>query len=98
MPLAVCRNINGQPKPTAWEVTQLDRTNVKVVGEMEDILIRLSANEKRCQYIDIVVVDIPDGYGLILNRDWLARLKGYFASDWSHLWLPHKGIPNQINK
>ena len=71
-------------------------TNVKVVGEMEDILIRLSASEKICQYIDIVVADIPDGYGLILNRDWSARLKGYFASDWSHLWLPHKGVPNQI--
>ena len=69
---------------------------MKVVGEMEDILIRLSTNEKICQYIDIVVVDILDGYGLILNRDWSARLKGYFSSDWSHLWLPHKGAPNQI--
>ena len=39
MPLAVCENINGQPKPTTWEVTQLDKTNVKVVGEMEDVLI-----------------------------------------------------------
>ena len=79
---------NGQPKPTTWEVTQLDRTNVKVVGEMEDVLIHLFANEKICQYIDIVVADIPDGYGLILNRDWSARLNGYYASDWSHLWLP----------
>ena len=96
MPLAVCKKSNGQPKPTTWEVTQLDRTNVKVVGEMEDILICLSANEKICQYIDIVVADIPDGYGIILNRDWSARLKGFFASDWSHLWLPHKGSPNQI--
>ena len=69
---------------------------MKVVGETENVLIRLSANEKICQYIDIVVADIPDGYGLILNRDWSARLKGYFASDWSHLWLPHKGVPNQI--
>ena len=25
-----------------------------------------------------------------------ARLKGYFASNWSHLWLPLKGTPNQI--
>ena len=90
MPLAFCRNINGQPKPTAWEVTQLDKTNVKVVGEMEDILIRLSANEKICQYIDIVVANIPDGYGIILNRDWSVILKGYFALDWSHLCLPHK--------
>ena len=43
-----------------------------------------------------MVADIPNGYGLILNRDWSARLKGYFASDWSHLWLPNKGVPNQI--
>ena len=69
MPLAVCRNIYGQPKPTAWEVTQLDMTNVKVIGEMENVLIRLSVNEKICQYIDIMVADIPDGYGIIFNRD-----------------------------
>ena len=69
---------------------------MKVVGEMEDVLIRLSANEKIFQYIDIVVADIPDGYGLILNRDWSARLNGYFASDWSHVLLPQKGNPNQI--
>ena len=48
MPLAICKKINGQPKPTTWHVTQLDRTNVKVVGEMEDVLIRLSTNEKIC--------------------------------------------------
>ena len=65
---------------------------MKVVGEMEDVLIRLSANEKICQYIDIVLANIPDGYGLILNQDWSAILNGYFASDWSHLWLPHKRI------
>ena len=67
MPLAVWKKINGQPKPIAWEVTQLDRTSVKVVGEMENVLIRLSANEKICQFIDIVVVEISDGYGIILN-------------------------------
>ena len=69
MPLAVCKKINGQPKTTSWKVNPLDKTNVKVVGEMEDVLIRLSANEKICQYIDIVVAYIPGGYGLILNRD-----------------------------
>ena len=63
---------------------------------MEDVLIRLSTDERVCQYIDIVVVDIPDAYGLVLSRDWSARLDGYFASDWSHLWFPHKGSPNKI--
>ena len=36
MPLLVCKKINGQPKPTTWQVIQLDRTNVKVVKEMDD--------------------------------------------------------------
>ena len=67
MPLTFCKKINGQPKPTSWEVTQLGRTSVKVVGEMENVLIHLSANNKICQFIDILVADIPDGYGLILN-------------------------------
>ena len=28
MPLSVCKKINGQPKPSTWQVIQLDRTNV----------------------------------------------------------------------
>ena len=95
MPLSVYKKINGQPKPSTWQVIQLDRTNVKVIGEMEDVLIRLSSNEKVCQFIDVVVADIPEAYGLVLSRDWSAKLNG-FASDWSHMWIPYKGIPNQI--
>ena len=64
MPLSVCKKINGQPKPSTWQVIQLDRTVVKVIREMEDILIRLSADERVCQYINILVADIPDGYGV----------------------------------
>ena len=74
----------------------MDRTNVKVIGEMEDVLVRLSSNDKVCQFIDIVVADIPEAYGLVLSRDWSAKLSGYFASDSSHLWLPYKGSSNQI--
>ena len=63
---------------------------------MEDVLIRLTSNEKVCQFIDIVVAYIPEAYGLVLSREWSAKLNGYFSSDWSHLWLPYKGILNQI--
>ena len=94
MPLSVCKTINGQPKPSTWQVIELDKIAVKVIGEIEDVLIRLSSNEKVCHFINIVVADIPEAYGLVLSRDWLARLNGYFASDWSHLWFPQKGSPN----
>ena len=69
MPLSVCKRINGQPKPTTGQVVQLDRTVVKVVGEMEDVLISLLVDERVFQFIDIVVENIPDAYGLVLSRD-----------------------------
>ena len=53
MPLSVCKKINGQPKSSTWRVVQLDRTNVKVIGEMEDVLVRLSSNDKVCQVINL---------------------------------------------
>ena len=63
---------------------------------MEDVLIHLSTDERVYQYIDIVVADISDAYGLVLSRDWAEKLEGYFASDWSHVWLPYKGCQSQI--
>ena len=96
MPISICKRINGHPKPSTWRVVQLDRTYVKVMGEMEDVLVRLESNDKVCQVINIMVADIPDAYGLVLSRDWSAKLNGYFTSEWSHLWFPYKGSPNQI--
>lgn len=49
-----------------------------------------------CQVIDILVADIPKFYDLILNRDWSEKFHGYFATDWSHMWLPYNGKPNEI--
>ena len=91
MPLSICKKINGKPTPSSSQIIQLDRTTVKVAEEMKNVLIQLAADEKVCQYIDIMVVDIPEAYGLILSRDWSKKLNGYFATDWSHLWLPYKG-------
>ena len=66
------------------------------MGELKDVMIRLASKSKVHQVIDVIVVDILEAYGLILSRDWLAKLNGYFATVWSHLWLPFKGQPNKI--
>ena len=39
MPLSVCKRINGKPTPSTSKIIQLDRKIVKVVGEMNDVLI-----------------------------------------------------------
>ena len=63
---------------------------------MKDVLVRISCNPSVFQFIDIVVADIPDAYGLFLSRDWSQQLNGFFAIDWSTLWLPKNGKSNQI--
>jgi hypothetical protein len=96
MPWSVCQKINAEVEPSTLKIIQLDRTDVKVIGELKNVLIRLSSNPKVHQVIDIIVVDIPEVYGLFLSRDWSEQLHGYFATDWSHLWLPENGKPNKI--
>jgi hypothetical protein len=96
MPWYVCQKINAKVQPSILKIIHLDRTSVKVIGELKNVLIRLSSNPKVHQVIDIIVVDIPEVYGLFLSRDWPEQLHGYFATDWSHLWLPDNGKPTRI--
>jgi hypothetical protein len=70
MPLSVCQKINVEVQPSSLKIIQLDQTNVKVIGELKNVLVRLSSNPKVHQIIDIIVVDIPEVYGLFLSRDW----------------------------
>ena len=68
------------------------------MGELKAVLIRIALNSKVHQTIGIIVVDIPQAYGVILSRDWLTKLKGDFAINWSHLWSPYKGQANKIKE
>ena len=65
------------------------------MGELKDVMIRLSSNSKVHQVINVILVDILEAYGVILSRDWSEKLNVYFVTNWSHLWLPFKGHPNK---
>lgn len=42
------------------------------------------------------MVDVPKTYGLLLSREWTKFLWGWFSIDFTQLWLPWKGLNNQI--
>lgn len=96
MPLGVCRALGITPADSQKKVTQLDRTEVSVVGELNMIQMQIASDPRIQQVINIQVADIPDAYGLILGRDFTRALNGYVSTDHSHMWLPWKGVPNQI--
>ena len=96
MPLSICKILNAIPLKSDKHVIQLDRTWVKVIGEIKYVMIKIATHPKFVQVIDIIVVDIPEAYGLLLIRDCSGKLKKYFSIDWDHLWLPLKGHMNMI--
>ena len=96
MSYSVCKKLYAEPQICSTRIIQLDKSNVKVMGELNDVLIHLTSNSKVHQTINIIVFDIPKAYEVILSRDWSEKFNGYFVTDWSHLWLPYKFKPNKI--
>lgn len=92
----VCIKLNVQHQKSAVHIVQLDRSQVEVIDELNQVNIRISSNPTVCQVIDILVVDIPKFYGLIISKDWWEKLHGYFKTNLSHMWLPYNSKRNQI--
>ena len=42
----VCKKLNAQPKMCRTNIIQLDRSHVKVMGELKDVMIRLTLNSE----------------------------------------------------
>ena len=70
LPKSICAKLNVQPQKSIVHIVHLDQSQFEVIGELNQVTIRLSSNPKVCQVIDILVADIPEFYGLILSRDW----------------------------
>ena len=67
-----------------------------MVVRLRNVLLKLSVDPRIHQTIDIVIADILETYGMWLSWDWSEKLKGYFSTDWSHLWFPLNGKPNKL--
>ena len=96
MSLSVYRSLNAKYTPCETQILQLDWSNVRVLGEIKYILIRLASNPSIYQIIDIIVADIPNACGLFMSRDWSQNMNGFFSTDWSTLWFPKNDKSNHI--
>jgi hypothetical protein len=80
MPYSTCQRINILLQLTTIRIIQLDRSYVKVRGELKEVYIVLASNPRVHQDIYIVVVDIPNSCGLLLSKDWSTKIQGYFST------------------
>ena len=94
MHVSMCKKLNAAWESCPMQIVQLDRSRLKVLGELKNVLLTLSVDTRIHQTVDIIVDYVPKTCGMWLSRDWSEKLKGYFATYWSHLWLPYNGRPN----
>ena len=59
MPIYVCRKLNATWEYSPTQIVQLDRSRVKVVSELKNVLLTLYVDHRIHQTVDIAVVDIP---------------------------------------
>ena len=53
-----------------------DSTEVKCLGLIKDLVISLHQIPEKSLAMDVLVVDVPPKFGMLLTRSWEAKLKG----------------------
>jgi hypothetical protein len=65
---------------------------IKVYGLMEGIQVHLADYPNFPIIMDIVVVDIPNTWGMILSREWNTTLEGSLQMDLSYTTIPVRDL------
>ena len=62
------------------------------MGLIKDLVISLSQISAKTLVMDVVVVDIPSEFRMLLSRSWAAKLKGALHMDMSYSSIHVFGI------
>ena len=68
-----------------------DSRNVKCLGFIRDMVVTLTEMSSKTMVMDMVVVDIPPKFGILLSRSWTSKLKGILQMDMSYATIPVVG-------
>ena len=60
------------------------------------MVVSLSQIPSKHMVMDVVVVDIPPKFGMLLSRSWAANLKGIFQMDMSYATIPLFGQDRRL--
>jgi hypothetical protein len=60
-------------------VCGIDSKAIGVCGLIEDLEVRLARYPKIVIMMDVVVLDVPDTWGMLLSRKWVATPGWYFT-------------------
>ena len=74
MPKSLMEKLNLDVTRPYKDLFSFDSTQVKCLGLIKDMCVTLVQYPAKSILMDIVVVDIPPKYGMLLPRSWGAKL------------------------
>ena len=84
MPKAIMETLNLDITRPYKDLLSFDSSQFKCLGLIKDLCVTLVQCPTKSIVMDIVVLDIPPKYGMLLSRSWGEKLQGSLQLDMSY--------------
>jgi hypothetical protein len=88
MPKTVMDELGLEVTKTYHDLYSFDSRKVKCLGVIKDLVVSLFQLPMKSVVMDIVVVDVPPKFGMLLSRSWIKILGGNLQMDLSYATIP----------
>jgi ribonuclease HI len=88
MPKAVMDELGLEITKAYHDLYSFDSRKVKCLGVIKDLVVTLFQLPMKSVVMDIVVVDVPPKFGMLLSRSWIKRLGGTLQMDLTYATVP----------
>jgi hypothetical protein len=88
MPKTVMEELGLEVTRAYHDLYSFDSMKVKCLGVIKDLVLTLFQLPMKSVVMDIVVVDVPPKFGMLLSRSWIKILGGTLQMDLTYATIP----------
>jgi hypothetical protein len=88
MPKIVMEELGLEVTRAYHDLYSFDSRRVQCLGVIKDLVVSLFQLPMKSVVMDIVVVDVPPKFGMMLSRSWIKRLGGTLQMDLTYATIP----------
>jgi hypothetical protein len=88
MPKTVMEELGLEITKAYHDLYSFDSRRVQCLGVIKDLVVTLFQLPMKSVVMDIMVVDVPPKFGMLLSRSWIKRLGGTLQMDLTYATIP----------
>ena len=96
MPKEIMDNLGLEITRQYKDLYSFHSRKLKCPRLIKDLVVSLHQIPEKSIVMDIVVVEVPGKFGLLLSRSWSAKLKGTMQMDMSYATIPVFGVQRRL--